>query len=131
MKNSNLLMIGEVKYDLDKVLIIGATGPIIIIKESELNDISTLENKPKIISSETFDDSGPVIFYKQQGKYTVLLGSKSINIRGGKLKGHLISSVALKRAKILDEVSEPASEQYDSRNVRSMGRSLGWKRKLA
>lgn len=106
INKQNILEIGNNKYDLEKVKKIGASGPIINVSEDQLNDFNHEEFKVNLITSFPIVDIGAVIFYKQNGKYTVLLGKQSIlgqkvkSKFNGEYNGHLISSVALKKAKL-------------------------------
>lgn len=106
---SNLLLLGEVAYDLDHVLKHSKTGPNIIVEEHEINnpaDNPAHNVEIRVSNHVQFKDDGSIVFYKQHGGYTVLLGKHTAdNIRNNpnydrKLHGYLMSTVALKKSKI-------------------------------
>ena len=103
---SDVIVISGHRYKLDKVLAIGATGPAIDVLDADLNGDILEPYKAVLIAKFTFIDNGPVIFYKQNGKYTIILGKDTARKQvanpkfNGAINGHLISSVAIKKARI-------------------------------
>lgn len=96
-------------YDADMVKKIGGGGIPVTIKTSDIN----LDDHPDHLV--TFDipnfsfDELSIVFYKQHGKYTPIMGRKKVleavaapkNISEVRCK--LVTSVALKRARIDNE----------------------------
>jgi len=102
MKSSVLTVAGH-DHNLDKVKIIGESGPVISVTEDQLN---TDNDCVKISTMGEFSNDGCIIFLKQEGKYVILLGTKTANDiilspkYNGTLSGRLISHIALKKARI-------------------------------
>ena len=99
-------------YDADMVKKIGGSGIPVSIKTDDIN----LDDHPDHIVS--FDipnftfDSLSVVFYKQHGKYTPIMGRKQVleavaaMKQNSEVRGKLVTSVALKRARIDNEGDE-------------------------
>ena len=93
-------------YDADMVKKIGGSGIPVSIK---LSDINLDDNPDHLVSFDipnfSFDELS-VVFYKQHGKYTPIMGKKHVLSHLETLKpnlevrGKLVTSVALKRARI-------------------------------
>lgn len=99
LKNSaNRIRIGEYEYYLDMVIAIGNAGPVIDVSVSDISDVVLPS-----MTSVSFKDSGDIIFIKHLGKYHVVCGLKHLgNISKDQIvHGHLISKVALKKARIV------------------------------
>jgi hypothetical protein len=108
-----LLFKGE-EFDMDQVLGQAKSGPPIEVKLDELNLVglnklaADEEEAKRLIARHhpvrpEYVEQG-IVFYKQEGKYTVLLGHIKIRqaLEEGKrsFKGRLISGPALKKTKI-------------------------------
>jgi hypothetical protein len=106
MAKEDTLRFGDHTYALDKVLMIGASGPSIDVSEYDINDDMVNPYKVKVVSKTPFVDDGQVIFYKQHGKFTILAGKLTAEKAmkngkyNGRLNGRLISSIALKKTKL-------------------------------
>ncbi|EKD22714.1 MAG: hypothetical protein ACD_84C00001G0006 [uncultured bacterium] len=99
-------VLAGVVYGLESVLKHAKSGPEVSIKREDINDETVPEHVSSFRTEVPFIDNGSIVFYKQRGKYTILLGKltaqdmiddKKFN---GILTGRLISSVTLKKAKI-------------------------------
>jgi hypothetical protein len=106
MANTDILKFGDNTYALAKVLMIGASGPVVDIKKDDINDRRADAYRVTVVSKEPFTDNGPVIFYKQHGKFTILAGERTAEKAmnnpkfNGLLNGRLISSIALKKTRL-------------------------------
>lgn len=103
------VVIGEATYEFATLLKVSKSGPNVIIKSNEINDGTEQfpeQHRVKINSSTPFNDNGSIVFFKQNGKYTIILGSetyKAMKLKDSNLNefhGYLVSTVALKKAKI-------------------------------
>lgn len=120
--DKTLLILNGVKYVLDIVHLQAKGGPTIAVKEDELNDGSNPEHVRSIVPSTAVVEENDIVFYKQHGKYTILCGQDRATAKraaadySGVLKGRLLSSVALKNAKLMPPQSEvveaPAAPTY-------------------
>lgn len=106
VNENDVLSIGVVRYNLETVLKLAKIGPNVIIGGSQLNNTEIDEFKIKLETAEPFPDTGSIIFFKQNGGYTIILGSetayKTMNNQkfDGSYPGYLISTVALKKARL-------------------------------
>jgi hypothetical protein len=104
-KDNTLLTLNEIQYRLALVLQNARSGPEIVVNPGDLNDQSQKEHQVKMSQPVPSLDDGPVIFFKQNGKYTVLTGKNKVECLGIKtkapIKGRLISSVSIKNAKVV------------------------------
>jgi hypothetical protein len=118
MENTNraghkLLFKGE-EYRLDQILSLAKSGPPIEVKLEELNQLgiqkiaSEPEEQPYVARHcpplQEYQEHPPV-FFKQEGKFTVLLGHEQVRkacLKSGAIvvKGKLISGPQLKKARI-------------------------------
>lgn len=92
----NLTLAGH-EYDVELLKRVSGTAPKIEVNLSDINDGSNPEHKPKLSDPFEIDD---VIFYKQHGKMTVLLGDVEKNTKDGKVKGKLLSGPVIKKARL-------------------------------
>lgn len=103
-QDRTLLTLNGVQYRLALVKQNARPGPEIAATFAELNDHSKVEHQVVLDPALTELDIGPVIFFKQNGKYTVLTGFGKFFTDGiphtTPVRGRLISSVALKNAKL-------------------------------
>ena len=106
------------EYKLSLVHALGKNGPSICVDAKEINSVLVNENHEQQV---TFEPTAPdqdsiksygVIFVKQAGKYTVLIGREGIDLTG-KVRGKLISSVALKKALVSNTLVTEV-KPYDS-----------------
>lgn len=102
----SILRLGSNQYHLEKVITLGGAGPIINVSEAALNDDSNIDYVAIHLPVNPACDNGTIVFFKQNGKYTILCGKAtarkfmdSPKYTGG-LQGHLISTVVLKRTKV-------------------------------
>jgi hypothetical protein len=132
-----VLVLGDAEYDLDAVIKIGASGPLIKITAEEINETNNgqypehvVAFKPEAVSEE-MNNRSSMLFYKQHGKFTILVGRETYDRLKteknfpGTVSGRLLSSPALKKAKLIEYVEgeiieeRPAQEhrtsRYDSR----------------
>lgn len=124
MSSSPIMTLGGYNYDLDLVLKIGKTGIMASIKETELNDGT--EPMHQVTLSEEFKglDDEAVIFFKQSGKFTVISGKNKIEtIKSGskykgEIPGHIITSVALKKARLIEETEDDVVVDTPAYNTR-------------
>lgn len=122
MENTNrdghkLLFKGE-EYRLDQILSLAKSGPPIEVKLEELNLLgvkkiaNAREEAPYVaVHQPALQEyrEGQVVFFKQEGKYTVLFGHDklALAIDAGQtvFKGKLLSGPVLKRARIEKPIS--------------------------
>jgi outer membrane protein assembly factor BamB len=109
---ANTIRIANNEHYLDKVIKQGGAGPTVSININEINseqdnDISAeIDHSIVIKSDKVFIDNGNILFYKQHGKYTIVLGKETAAkaIANPKfnnvLTGHLISTVVLKKCRV-------------------------------
>ena len=113
MSNVLLLLAGS-SYDLSRLLHQAKSCPQIEIAENELNDPNDAQypDHKVAFSHDDITSSSLVVFYKQHGKYTILIGNELIEKQKanpkykGKLSGYLISKPALKKARLEKEGEE-------------------------
>lgn len=106
-KDNTPLTLNGVQYRAELVLQNGKAGPVIEVGLDEINVDGKPEHHVQCNEIDKKFLSAPVILFKQNGKYTVLLGhlnaekqrSTPADKQAPKIKGHLISSVALKNSK--------------------------------
>ena len=103
---TDVLVLDSKRYYLDKVMKIGASGPVISINIKDLNEDLSDPFKVDVGTRNPFHDDGSIVLYKQQGKYTIILGKTTYQKEVSKSKfagiitGHLLSSVAMKKARV-------------------------------
>lgn len=84
--------------------------PVVDIPSSELNDLTDPEFIPNV--SAAVDTGLKVLFFKQKGKYTVLIGRDIVSslvssAKQFKISGRLISSPSLKSARESNHAVDP------------------------
>lgn len=128
-ENSVLLNLHGASYRFDILKQVSAAGPKIEVKEDEINDAGIDANPNHIVTAmpgNVATPSNEIIFVKQDGKYTVMAGHGQMELQKAHPKfkgvyvGRLVSSVALKKAKVVEdtpeEVEQPkAAPAYDER----------------
>jgi len=101
------MKLNNVEYNQDAVVAVAASGPTVEIDASDLD----MENFP--ILSKSVEVKLPV-FYKYNGKFIVLLGQElvvnALMAKKTKVKGKLVSSPMLKKAKVEDRPSPPPQQ---------------------
>lgn len=104
--NKNIhITIGGINHYCDGVLKVAGSGPLISVKEEELNLVEDPEFCVKINGKIETIPKYP-IFLKHNGKYVVLVGKELIDEQkkgkrfSGLIEGKLVSSVALKKARV-------------------------------
>lgn len=107
-----ILTFKDQQYPLDKVKAKAMSGPIIEAKLEELN-ISEDALALVTLSADSVElHAGPIIFFKHEGKYLVFGGMANVTkavTQGKSIKGHLLSSPALKSVRIVKhEPAQPA-----------------------
>lgn len=117
-KDHTLLILNGVEYRLALVKQNAKAGPEIAVTADEVNDQDQVEHQAIIRPASPDVDNGPVVFFKQNGKYTVLTGmsnfaSNAIN-NGKPVKGRLLSKMALKNCKHLLPVADPVVTAIDT-----------------
>lgn len=101
-----VIIINEKKYLLDKVVRLGKSGITANIAETDVNDLNDETYVPKFTKNIQSINDDSIIFYKQNGKFTVLSGrNKVLEAKKdpkfkGKYFGHILTSVAIKGARI-------------------------------
>lgn len=110
--SNRVLILGDYKYGFDDVVKLGASGPIINVDENDNNpsdESQENEDYRVMFDSDALAKEASekyVLFYKQNGKYTVLLGNNKLDETKtgakykGVLTGKLISTPAIKKARI-------------------------------
>ena len=93
------------QYDLASAINQAASGPNITINSDELDLVSKEAQAIQVIQPSNGPDikSNTVVLYKYNGKYLVLVGRDYIETLlplSKTIKGHLISTPALKRTRI-------------------------------
>ena len=98
------------QYDLERVLTLGGAAVPVDINMVDLNIDDTDSSPCQVVITDydpAYKDDGTIIFYKQLGKYTILCGGQTAKKDVSKpnfnnvLHGKLLSTVALKKAKIM------------------------------
>ena len=121
MADRVIMFLANSKYFLDSVLKIGKSGLTISVNENEINSTANPEHIVTLSREFSALDSEEVIFYKQHGKFTIISGrnriaeAKASPKFKGEHKGRLITTVALKRARI----DEPVIEETPVKNYPS------------
>jgi hypothetical protein len=119
---SALLLFKDAKYRVSALLGLLKQAPVIEVKRDDINPITVLlpENAKFKVQLEPDTPElklGEVVFFKQEGKYTVLMGQTKAQraLQDGQaiLKGRLVTSVGMKKALVVDIVRETlrASDQ--------------------
>lgn len=92
-----ILTLNEVQYAFEKVTKAAASGPIVTLKTDDIVVLNEMNlNSP----------TGQIIFFKRDGRYLILAGKElylaaiSSPKFNNEVKGHLISTVALKKARL-------------------------------
>ena len=112
-----LVVLGGVKYLLSQLLQQANLGPKIVVKTADLNPMVPGSQFPELAvtieGNAPMRDPHPVVFYKQLGKMTVVLGRDQVQklLGDGKaeISGKLLSGPAIKKAKLPD----PAIERHN------------------
>lgn len=94
--------------------ILANLGPVIVVNKTQLNSLDSNEYPEGAVTLSTPSeklDEGTVVIYKQQGKYTVLLGRGTVSKAAiaENIVARLISGPALKKARV--EVLTAEGEQ--------------------
>ena len=115
------LHLGGVEYDANIVLALAKSGPKIAIDVSDINafDSSWVDKEHKVSLRGNVPDE-VVVLFKQHGKYTVLMGMAKVREaleQPKKVVGRLISTPALKRAKVERESVSDSSFKNTPRLV--------------
>jgi hypothetical protein len=113
-----VLVFNKNRYQLDRLILLGKAGSTIAVGVADINPFSeTKEINPDHVvtienSNEPIDFTGP-LYFKQHGKYTVIIGQNYVTeaIKSGKamIKGRLISTPALKSVRINPEQPVPVA----------------------
>jgi len=80
------------------------------VQETDINTDELPEHVVHLYSERPDAQSGSVVFYKQGGKYTIILGKETAKKEmaspkyKGVIQGKLISSVVLKKARVEEAV---------------------------
>ena len=110
-QSKTLLVFNGVKHYLHLVQSIGSTGPSagIDVADIDLKTEPVFENPSNYVGGET----DPVLFYKWEGKFIVLSGRSRVRTaiadKQTKIKGRIISSPGLKKARVPAPNTEPAT----------------------
>jgi hypothetical protein len=127
--SSAILHFKDSKYRLSAILGLVKQAPPIEVKPEDINPITVFTEANAIYKVSVEPDMpetkiGEIVFYKQEGKFTVLLGQQSAirAIQDGKglIRGRLISGPVLKKTRI-EEASPPVDIHapiYESREER-------------
>ena len=101
MSESNVVLVfNGHRHQLTGVLGVGKNGPPIAVDINDINDFknfaeATEINEEHIVTLEGAEDDGQeVFFYKQHGKYTVLLGRKKVIAAGKEAADNLAKRTA-------------------------------------
>jgi hypothetical protein len=140
-----ILTFKDQQYPLAKVAAKGKSGPPVEVKLSELKDFNdALFDLVKLSKDSPEYDNGAIIFFKHEGKYILFGGKENAlsQLAKGKvvLKGHLLTSFALKSVRIEKPIAEsvkvqaveqlankfnssprPAPRTYDNKTPRTYG----------
>lgn len=98
------------KYRLDAAIGQGKAGPQITVTREELNTGDQPEHSITVSNTDIDIDQEEVVFYKQHGKWTILFGRAKAHAqleKHQKVTGRILSSPALKKAKLVEEAEVP------------------------
>ncbi|WP_144106706.1 hypothetical protein [Paraburkholderia sp. BCC1886] len=123
--NRQLLFKGE-KYPVGKLLGLMAQAPLIDVPRDDINVADPILYKDFCVELENCDSDehralqyGDIAFFKQEGKFTVLLGrQKALDAQSEgllMLRGRLISTPALKKIRVDDRPIITASNETERR----------------
>ena len=114
------MKLNNAQYDLNAVIAVAATGPTVEIDAAELD----MENYPTL--SRPVQTKLPV-FFKYNGKFIVLLGQElvvaALMANKAKIKGKLVSTPMLKKARIEERQAQPQREEVPAYRPRAAERS--------
>lgn len=114
------MKLNNAQYDLPTVVTVAATGPTVEIDAAELD----MKNFP--ILSRQVSVKLPV-FFKYNGKFIVLLGQElavaALMANKAKIKGKLVSTPMLKKARIEERQAQPQREEVPAYRPRAAERS--------
>jgi hypothetical protein len=127
--SSAILHFKDSKYRLSAILGLVKQAPPIEVKPEDINPITVFTPENAIYKVSITPDVpemkvGEIVFYKQEGKFTVLLGQQSairaIQDAKGLIKGRLISGPGLKKTRIEEapppvDIHAPVYEPEPSR----------------
>lgn len=112
-----LLIFNGVKHHVHLVQSVGGSGPNVGIAAVDIDMKTQATFEPH--DDATITGDGPILFYKWEGKYVVLLGRSRVeNALADKqatIKGRLISTPGLKKARIV--TAAPASDPAPASNT--------------
>jgi len=119
--SGKVLYFADVVHDYKKLIGLVPTMPKIEVSVSELNDLST--GYVTGFKDSEINPEGLVMFYKREGKMTVLVGqsavAQAVNNGAAAVQGYLVSSVVLKKARIVTTPAAPAAETTGFYSVRN------------
>lgn len=85
------------QYDAETIKRLCGSAPKIEVNLTDINDGTNPEHVPNLSEQFICDI---VVFYKQHGKMTIVLGDAEKHTKDGKVKGALLSSPMIKKARI-------------------------------
>ena len=109
---SAIMFFNGSQYTLANIVALGKIGPTINIQIEDINLYEGPNQKTEHVvvfnppQQNPAADDGSIVFYKQHGRYTVLLGKNTLVSKilvkdfTNNIKGRLISTPALKKARI-------------------------------
>lgn len=104
-------------HDLAKLLDLAAQGPLITVDISDVDLEPSPENAVKLSKEPEGWATNNPIFFKYQGKFIPLRGWAGIaQLKGNGLasvKGHLLSTPALKKSRLVDESAIEPDPSWD------------------
>ena len=115
---STLLFKGKA-FDAKKLVGVAGSCPIITIKD--VNDVATLEESAATIKLTHEVSTDILVVTPYQGKYFPLFNGEkiwSLLEKGDQVKVHLVSTVAMKRAKHLSAEEHEAIRQHEAESSR-------------
>lgn len=118
---SALLLFKDAKYRVSAILGLLKQAPVIEVKPEDINPIVVFTAENERFATRFQPDTadfkiGEIVFFKQEGKYTVLMGQTKAQraVQDGQVvKGRLVTSVGLKKALIGHSPNPVAARPLD------------------